>query len=46
MIAAAGSAAAEGERTELRLWIEDIGSDTTEGTDRVHHDTVFNGKED
>ena len=44
--APAGSEAAEEERTELRLWIEDLGSDRATGTDRVHHDTVFNGKEE
>ena len=44
--APAWSEAAEEERTELRLWIEDLGSDTATGTDRVHHDTVFNGKEE
>ena len=43
--APAGSEAGEEERTELRLWIEDLGSGVTTGTDRVHHDTVFNGKE-
>ncbi len=37
--AAPGSAAAEAERTELRLWVAD-----TKGANRVHHDTVFNGK--
>lgn len=44
--APAGSEAAEEERTKLRLWIEDLGSDVATGTDRVHHDTVFNGKEE
>jgi len=44
--APAGSPAATTDRTEFRLWIEDLGSDTQPGTDRVHHDTVFNGKED
>ena len=38
--AAPGSPAATDDRTPLRLWIEDMG-----GTDRVHHDTVFNGKD-
>jgi len=42
--APAGSHAATVDRTEFRLWIEDLGSDTVAGTDRVHHDTVFNGK--
>jgi cytochrome c oxidase accessory protein FixG len=44
--APAGSEAAEEERTKLRLWIEDLGSDTATSTDRVHHDTVFNGKDE
>ena len=44
--APAGSEAAEEERTKLRLWIEDLGSDAATGTDRVHHDTAFNGKEE
>ena len=39
--AAPGSDAATEDRTDLRLWVADI-----EGTDRVHHDTVFNGKDD
>lgn len=42
--APAGGRAATADRTEFRLWIEDLGSDTVVGTDRVHHDTVFNGK--
>ncbi|NEY89715.1 cytochrome c oxidase accessory protein CcoG [Tabrizicola oligotrophica] len=42
--APAEAAAAAADRTEFRLWIEDLGSDTVPGTDRVHHDTVFNGK--
>lgn len=44
LTAPAGSLAATRDRTELRLWIEDLGSDTKPGTDRVHKDTVFNGK--
>ena len=39
--AAPGSEAATEDRTAVRLWVAD-----TEGKDRVHHDTVFNGKED
>lgn len=39
VVAAPGSTAATTDRTDLRLWIEDMG-----GTDRVHKDTVFNGK--
>ncbi len=44
--APAGSRPATHDRTEFRLWVEDLGSDTAKGTDRVHHDTVFNGKDD
>jgi cytochrome c oxidase accessory protein FixG len=36
--AAPGSEAALVDRTELRFWVEDLGS-----TDRVSHDTIFNG---
>lgn len=39
--AAPGSEAAREDRTDLRLWVAD-----TEGKDRVHHDTVFNGKDE
>jgi len=42
--APAGSGAALMPRTDLRLWVQDMGSDTVPGTDRVHHDTIFNGK--
>lgn len=44
LVAAAGSVAATTTRTDLRIWIEDEGTELTPGTDRVHHDTVFNGK--
>ena len=44
LVAAAGSVAATTARTDLRIWIEDEGTELTPGTDRVHHDTVFNGK--
>ncbi len=37
--AAPGSAAATSDRSNVRLWVEEL--DTTS---RVHHDTVFNGK--
>lgn len=37
--AAPGSAAAEAERSDVRIW---VGADV--GNARVHHDTVFNGK--
>lgn len=39
VIAGPGSAAALADRTDLRLWIEEVGD-----TKRVHHDTIFNGK--
>ena len=39
VIARPGDPAATADRTALRLWIEDLGS-----TDRVYHDTVFNGR--
>ena len=42
--APAGSPAATQERTDLRLWIADQGTAATPGTDRVHHDTIFNGQ--
>ena len=42
--APADSLAADANQTALRLWIEDLGTDTLPGTDRVYHDTVFNGK--
>ena len=38
--AAPGSVAAMADRSEIRLWVAD-----TQGQNRVHHDTVFNGKE-
>jgi cytochrome c oxidase accessory protein FixG len=41
VFAAPGSPAAIEHRTDLRLWIEDLSS-----TDRVHHDTIFNGTGD
>ncbi|EKD61044.1 MAG: Cytochrome c oxidase accessory protein CcoG [uncultured bacterium] len=44
--APADSHAAEHERTDLRLWIEDVGTEAAPGTDRVHYDTVFYGKDD
>ena len=39
VIAAPGSEAATTDRSDLRLWIEDMA-----GTDRVSKDTIFNGK--
>jgi cytochrome c oxidase accessory protein FixG len=42
--APSGTGAAVAERSDLRIWIEDAGSSTGPGTDRVHHDTIFNGK--
>jgi cytochrome c oxidase accessory protein FixG len=40
LTAAADSEAAMADRTEVRLWVEEQGT-----TNRVHHDTIFNGKE-
>ncbi len=42
--AAPGTVAADSERTDVTLWIEDQGSETDPGTDRVSKDTIFNGK--
>ncbi|MDN5785760.1 cytochrome c oxidase accessory protein CcoG [Pseudorhodobacter sp.] len=39
VVAAAGSPAALSNRTDLRLWVEQQGT-----SDRVYHDTIFNGK--
>ena len=39
-----GSAAAKDQRTDLTIWIEDRGTEAQPGTDRVSHDTIFNGK--
>ncbi|WP_309664648.1 cytochrome c oxidase accessory protein CcoG [Tabrizicola sp.] len=41
LTAAAGSEAAGDDRSDVRLWVEEVGS-----TNRAHLDTVFNGKED
>ncbi len=43
--AAPDTVAAEQERTDVTIWVEDRGTETQPGTDRVHKDTVFNGKE-
>jgi cytochrome c oxidase accessory protein FixG len=40
LTAPADSPAAGEDRTDVRLWVSEVGS-----TARVHHDTVFNGKE-
>jgi IG-like fold at C-terminal of FixG, putative oxidoreductase len=40
LTALAGSEAAKEDRSEVRIWVEELGT-----TNRVHHDTVFNGKE-
>jgi cytochrome c oxidase accessory protein FixG len=40
VVAPAGSAPADSERTSLRIWVED----TTNG-ERAHKDTIFNGKD-
>ncbi len=39
IIAGKGTPAAEAERTDLRLWVEDLAAGQ-----RVHHDTIFNGR--
>jgi len=39
IVAPKGSAAAVAKRTPVRLWIEDV-----KGGDRIHVDTIFNGK--
>jgi cytochrome c oxidase accessory protein FixG len=39
VVAPAGSPAAAADRTDFRFWIEDLGS-----SDRVHADTLFNGR--
>ncbi len=41
LTAAAGSEAAADDRSEVRIWVEELGT-----TNRVHHDTLFNGKEE
>ncbi len=42
--APAGTPAATADRTEIRIWIQDLGTEAKPGTDRVSKDTVFNGK--
>jgi polyferredoxin len=42
--AAPDSVAASADRTDVTLWIEDKGSETQPGTDRVAKETIFNGK--
>ncbi len=42
--AAHDTGTAKAERTDLRIWVEDAGTAASPSTDRVHHDTVFNGK--
>ena len=39
VVAPPGSAPAAAEHTDIRIWVQDLDS-----ADRVHHDTVFNGK--
>ena len=39
VLAAPGSTAATSDRTALRLWVEDM-----DASERVHKDTIFNGK--
>ena len=40
LTAAPGTRAAEEDRSDVRIWVEELGT-----TNRVHHDTIFNGKE-
>ena len=42
--APANSLGALENRTDIRFWVEDLGTEDTPGTDRVHYDTTFNGK--
>ncbi len=44
LTAAPDSPAAKADRTDLTLWIEDKGSATEPGTDRVAKETIFNGE--
>ena len=44
--AAANSLGATSERTEVRLWISDVEGPEVPRAERVHVDTIFNGKED
>ena len=41
LTAAPGTQAAGEDRTDVRIWVEELGT-----SNRVHHDTIFNGKED
>ncbi len=41
LTASPGSEAAAEDRSEVRFWVEELGT-----TNRIYHDTVFNGKED
>ena len=41
LTAAPDSRAATEDRTDVRLWVEELGT-----TNRVHHDTIFNGQEE
>ncbi|MCU0909166.1 MAG: cytochrome c oxidase accessory protein CcoG, partial [Rhodobacteraceae bacterium] len=41
LTAGPGTRAAASDRTDVRIWVEELGT-----TNRVHHDTIFNGKED
>jgi hypothetical protein len=40
LTAGPGTRAAVEDRTDVRIWVEELGT-----TNRVHHDTIFNGKE-
>jgi polyferredoxin len=41
LTAAPGTRAAVEDRSDVRIWVEELGT-----TNRVHHDTIFNGKEE
>lgn len=42
--APANSLGALANRTDIRFWVEDLGTEDMPSTDRVHYDTTFNGK--
>ncbi len=41
LTAAPGTRAAVEDRSDVRIWVEELGTQN-----RVHQDTIFNGKED
>jgi len=38
------SLGANANRTDIRFWVEDLGTEDMPGTDRVYYDATFNGK--